>query len=56
MKFEMYSEFKNIAEMNDAYNTFQTAGTLDQSKDNNSLPMTETGRLKGVSGKRNKRF
>lgn len=39
MKFDMYSEFKNIAEMNDAFNTFQSAGTLDQKQGNNSLPM-----------------
>ena len=38
MKFDMYSDFKDITEMNDAFNTFQNAGTLDQSKSNGSLP------------------
>ena len=40
MKFEMYSDFKNIAEVNDAFNAFQQASMLDQSKDNNSIPLS----------------
>ena len=39
MKFEMYSDFKEISEVNDAFNAFQQASSLDKSQNSDAMPL-----------------
>lgn len=39
MNFDMFSEFKNVSEVNDAFNAFQEASTFGPSSGNQNAPM-----------------
>lgn len=41
MNFELFSEFKNVSEVNDAFNTFQNASSMGPSAADQSMPKNE---------------